>query len=59
MNISHEPEHNPDRSFAAVWLDGGGQGEAGEVFVNMRGSSSFGGMEGFKERRGEHSFKAL
>lgn len=51
--------YNPDRSFAAVWLFSGGWGEAGEVFLDMRGSSSFGGMEGFKERRGEHSFKVL
>lgn len=59
LNISHGPEHNPDHSFAAVWLDSGSRGEAGEVFLDMRGSSSFRGMEGFKERRGEHSFKAL
>lgn len=59
LNISHGPERNPDRSFAAVRLDAGGRGEAGEVFLDTRGSSSFGGMEGFKERRGERSFKAL
>lgn len=59
LNISHGLEHNPDRSFGAVWWDGGGRDRAGEVFLNMRGSSSFRGMEGFKERRGEHSFKVL
>ena len=32
---------------------------AGEVFLDMRGSSSFSGVEGFKEKRGECSFKAF
>lgn len=59
LNISHEPECNPDHSSAAVWLDGGGQGDAGELLPNTRGSSSLGEKEGLGERRGEHSFKAL
>lgn len=33
--------------------------EAGEPFLGMRGSNSFRGMEGFKEKRGERSFKTL
>lgn len=33
--------------------------EAGEPFLGMRGSYSFRGMEGFKEKRGERSFKTL
>lgn len=57
LNISHEPECNPDHSSAAVWLHGGGWGDAGELLPNTRGSSSLGEMEGL--RRGEHSFKAL
>lgn len=40
LNISHEPECNPDHSSAAVWLDGGGRGDAGELLPNTRGSSS-------------------
>lgn len=59
LNISHEHECNPDHSSAAVWLDGGGRGDAGELLPNTRGSSSLGEMEGLRERRGEHSFKAL
>lgn len=54
---------NPSATLTAAlrrcgWKDRG-WGEAGEMFPNTRGSCSFGGMEGFKERRGEHSFKAL
>lgn len=58
LNISHEPERNPDHSSAALWWDGGGRGEAGEILPNTRGSNLLGEMEGLRERRGEHS-KAL
>lgn len=58
LNISHEPECNPDHSSAALWWDGGGRGEAGEILPNTRGSDLLGEMEGLRERRGEHS-KAL
>lgn len=53
------PSTTLSAAFAAVRSDGGGRGESGEAFLNVRGSSSFGGMEEFKERRGERSFKAL
>lgn len=59
LNISHEPECNSDHSSAAVRLDGGGRGDAGEWLPNTRGSSSLGEMEGLRKRRGEHSLKAL
>lgn len=59
LNVSHEPECNPDHSSAAVWLDDGGRGDAGELLPNTRGSSSLGETGGLRERRGEHSFKAL